>query len=313
MNAAPVAPARDASPSGAAGTIVFAFPGNEVAMQRIAAYVGADTGALALRRFPDGEACVRLDAPVEGRNVAFVCSLDRPDAKLLPLLFAVDAARDLGATRVGIVAPYLGYMRQDARFQPGEAITSVTVGKLVSGIADWLVTVDPHLHRHASLDEVYSIPSAVVQAAPAISAWVAANVAKPLLVGPDRESEQWVAHVAAAASAPYVVLEKRRHGDRDVEVSVPQVDRHRDRTPVVVDDIVSTAHTMIAAVGRLREAGLAGATCIGVHALFAANAYEALKAAGAARIVTCDTVAHASNGIDVNPAIAEAVARLIGA
>jgi ribose-phosphate pyrophosphokinase len=282
-------------------------------MQRIAARIGANAGALVLHRFPDGEAYVRLATPVEGREAVFVCSLDHPDTKLLPLLFAVDAAKDLGATRAGIVAPYLAYMRQDARFEPGEAITSATVGKLVSGVADWLVTVDPHLHRHASLDAVYAIPSAVVQAAPAISAWVAANVAKPLLVGPDGESEQWVAQVAAAANAPYVVLEKRRRGDRDVEVSVPQVDRHRDRTPVVVDDIVSTAHTMIAAVGRLRGAGLAAATCIGVHALFAANAYEELKAAGAARIVTCDTVCHASNGIDVAPAIAEAVAGLIRA
>ena len=298
------------APASSAAPVVFAFPGHATVMRRIAARIGGNAGTLVLHRFPDGEAYVRLDTPVAGREVAFVCSLDHPDAKLLELLFAVDAAKDLGATRVGIVAPYLAYMRQDARFKPGEAITSATVGKLVSGVADWLVTVDPHLHRHASLDAVYSIPSVVVQAAPAISAWVAANVAKPLLVGPDGESAQWVAQVAAAANAPYIVLEKSRHGDRDVEVSVPQVDRHRDRNPVLVDDIVSTAHTMIAAVTRLREAGLATATCIGVHALFAANAYEELKAAGAARIVTCDTVAHASNGIDVSAAIAEAVAGL---
>ncbi len=312
MSGAATGRERERPPPGARRAVVFAFPGHEMAMQRIAVRIGADAGALVLHRFPDGEAYVRLDTPVEGCEAVFVCTLDHPDVKILPLLFAVDAAKGLGAIRVGIVAPYLAYMRQDTRFRPGEAITSATVGKLVSGVADWLVTVDPHLHRHASLDAVYSIPSAVVPAAPAISAWVAANVAKPLLVGPDGESAQWVAQVAAAANAPWIVLEKSRRGDRDVEVSVPQIEDYRDRTPVVVDDIVSTAHTMIAAVGRLREAGLAAAICIGVHALFAANAYEELKAAGAARIVTCDTVSHASNGIDVNAAIAEAVARLIG-
>jgi len=293
--------------------VIFAFPAHAGLPQSIVARVGGTAGTLFLHRFPDGESYVRLDTPVEGREAVFVCSLDNPDAKLLQLLFAAAAAKDLGATRVGIVVPYLAYMRQDVRFKPGEAITSVSVGKLVSGVADWLVTVDPHLHRHATLDAVYSIPSTVVPAAPAISAWIAASVARPLLVGPDGESAQWVARVAAAANAPWIVLDKSRHGDRDVEVSAPQVDRYRDRTPVLVDDIVSTAHTMIAAVGRLREAGLAAPICIGVHALFAANAYDELKAAGAARIVTCNTVPHASNGIDVNAAVAEAVAGMIRA
>ncbi|HSQ82449.1 MAG TPA: ribose-phosphate diphosphokinase [Casimicrobiaceae bacterium] len=293
--------------------VIFAFPAHAGLPQSIVARIGGTAGTLYLHRFPDGESYVRLDTPVQGREAVFVCSLDNPDAKLLQLLFAAAAAKDLGATRVGIVVPYLAYMRQDVRFKPGEAITSMTVGTLVSGVADWLVTVDPHLHRHATLDAVYSIPSTVVPAAPAISAWIAANVARPLLVGPDGESAQWVARVAAAANAPWIVLDKSRHGDRDVEVSAPQVDRYRDRTPVLVDDIVSTAHTMIAAVGRLREAGLPAPICIGVHALFAANAYDQLKAAGAARIVTCNTVPHASNGIDVNAAVAEAVAGMIRA
>ncbi|MGA8032942.1 MAG: ribose-phosphate pyrophosphokinase [Casimicrobiaceae bacterium] len=293
--------------------VIFAFPSHTGLPQSIVECVGGTAGTLFLHRFPDGESYVRLDTPVAGREAVFVCSLDNPDAKLLQLLFAVAAAKDLGATRVGIVSPYLAYMRQDVRFKPGEAITSVTVGKLVSGVADWLVTVDPHLHRHASLDAVYSIPSTVVQAAPVISAWVAANVAKPLLVGPDGESAQWVAQVAAAANAPWIVLEKSRHGDRDVEVSVPQIEDYRDRTPVVIDDIVSTAHTMIAAVGRLRDAGLAAPICVGVHALFAGGAYGELEAAGAARIVTCNTVPHSSNGIDVNAAIAGAVAGMVRA
>ncbi|HMA31612.1 MAG TPA: ribose-phosphate pyrophosphokinase [Casimicrobiaceae bacterium] len=293
--------------------VIFAFPSHTGLPQSIVACTGGTAGTLFLHRFPDGESYVRLDTPVAGREVAFVCSLDNPDAKLLQLLFAVAAAKDLGAKRVGIVAPYLAYMRQDTRFKPGEAVTSATVGRLISGVADWLVTVDPHLHRHASLDAVYSIPSAVVRSAPAISAWVAANVARPLLVGPDGESAQWVGHVAAAANAPWIVLEKSRHGDRDVEVSAPRIEDYRDRTPVVIDDIVSTAHTMIAAVGRLREAGLAGPICVAVHALFATGAYGELEAAGAARIVTCNTIPHASNGIDVNAAIAGAVAGMVGA
>lgn len=291
--------------------IIFPFPGQEELARRIIAHAGGTPGTLILHRFPDREMYVRLDTPVTGREAVFICTLDHPDAKLLSLLFAVAAAKDLGATRVGIIAPYLAYLRQDTRFIAGEAVTSATVGRLISGLADWITTVDPHLHRYHSLNAVYSIPSVVVHAAPLISKWIVEHTAKPLLIGPDSESEQWVAEVATGASAPYVVLEKTRRGDRDVELSIPHVQRHRDRTPILVDDIVATARTMVAAVAHLRDAGLCAPVCIAVHALFAEGAYEELVSAGAGRVVTCNTVRHPSNGIDVDQAIADQVRALL--
>jgi ribose-phosphate pyrophosphokinase len=291
--------------------IVFAFPGHDRLAAMIAAHIGGTTGSLFLHRFPDGEMYVRLDTPASGRQAVFVCTLNRPDAKVLPLLFAVAAAKSQGAVRAGMVAPYLAYLRQDTQFQTGEAVTSATFAALVSAAADWILTVDPHLHRYRSLDAVYSIPSRVVHAAPAISAWIARSVSKPLLIGPDRESEQWVQDVATGAHAPHVLLDKTRRGERDVEVTVPQLERYREHTPVLVDDIVATAQTMIAAVKHLVQAGLQAPVCVGVHAIFAGDAYEALQKAGAGRIVTCNTIAHASNGIDLDDAIAAEVAGLL--
>jgi ribose-phosphate pyrophosphokinase len=290
--------------------VVFAFPGHEALARLLAARPGAVAGALVLRRFPDGETYVRLDAPVAGRDAVFVCGLHRPDEKLLPLAFSAGAARDLGAASVGIVAPYLGYLRQDKRFQAGEAISSVTFAKLLSGCADWLVTVDPHLHRYRSLEEIYSLRTAVAHAAPEISAWIRGHVEAALLVGPDAESEQWVAEVARRAGCPHIVLDKIRHGDREVEVSVPAIEHHRGRTPVLLDDIISTGGTMAEAVARLGRAGMRPPVCIGVHAVFADEVSAALLAAGASRIVSCNTIAHATNAIDVNVAIVEAVVRL---
>lgn len=291
--------------------VIFAFPGNDALARRIAMQADGTVGELFLHRFPDGESYVRLDSPVSGRDVVVVCTLNEPDAKALPLMFALAAAKAQGATRAGVVAPYLGYLRQDAQFKPGEAVTSATFARLLSQAADWIATVDPHLHRYRSLDAVYSIRSAVVHAARRIGDWVQANVVDPLLIGPDEESEQWVAQVAARAGAPHVVLDKRRRGDRDVEVSVPHVDRYRQRTPVLVDDIVSTARTMIAAVTHLRDARLPPAFCVAVHALFGQDAYAALQAAGPARIVTCNTVAHETNAIDVHDALGRAVRDLL--
>ena len=124
--------------------ILLALPESESIASRIADVVHADIGAVTFHRFPDGESYVRVDSDVTSRDVVIVASMHDPDAKLLPLLILADGLRDLGATHVGLVAPYLAYLRQDTRFRPGEAISSRTVASLHSSRVDWLVTVDPH-------------------------------------------------------------------------------------------------------------------------------------------------------------------------
>lgn len=133
------------------------------------------------------------------------------------------------------------------------------------------------------------------------------HVSAPLVVGPDSESEQWVAAVAAQAQAPYLVLAKTRIGDRDVRVSMPNADRWQGRTPVLVDDIVSTARTMIETVARFRATGFAEPVAVGIHALFVGSAFDDLVNAGVSRVVTCNTVPHPSNAIDVTAALVAAV------
>ncbi|TFW05393.1 ribose-phosphate pyrophosphokinase [Oxalobacteraceae bacterium OM1] len=291
--------------------LLFALPGSGPLGAQLARTFDCDIGDLEVHRFPDGESYVRLHAGAAGRDVVFAAQLDRPDDKLLGLYFAAATAQELGARRVGLVLPYLPYMRQDARFKPGEAITSVHFARLLSGCCDWMVTVDPHLHRHHSLSEIYAIRTSVIHAAPDMARWIGANVAAPFIVGPDAESEQWVRHVAALAGCPYTVFEKVRRGDRDVEVSLRESSDWQDRTPVLVDDIVSTARTMVEAAKRVIELGLPPPVCVGVHALFAGDAYDALRAAGVERIVTCNTVPHDSNAIDVMPALGKAIADML--
>jgi ribose-phosphate pyrophosphokinase len=291
--------------------VIFALPGNERLADVLANQLAVDPGRLTVRRFPDGETYVRIETPVAGREAILVCTLDRPDDKVLPLLFLAATARELSARRVGLVAPYLAYMRQDRRFVEGEGVTSAYFAELISRAVSWLVTVDPHLHRRGALGDIYPIPHTVISAAPRISAWIRENVTRPLLVGPDSESVQWVRAVAEDAGAPFVVLEKIRRGDRDVQVSVPNVDEWRDRTPVLVDDIISTARTMIETVGHLRRAGLAPPVCVGVHGVFAEDAFDQLLAAGAARVVTSNSIPHPSNAIDLTPLLADAIGGLL--
>jgi ribose-phosphate pyrophosphokinase len=231
----------------------------------------------------------------------------------LPLIFGARTAREFGARSVGLIAPYLAYMRQDARFQPGEAISSIHFGAFLSAAVDWVVTVDPHLHRLADLSALFSIPAVHVSAMPLVADWIRAEIRAPALIGPDSESAQWVRPLADRIGAPIVVLEKQRHGDRDVDVSMPDRGILEGRTPVLVDDIVSSGRTFIETLGRLRALGLPPAVCIAVHGIFADGADETLKRAGAARVVTCNTIAHPTNAIDVAPVLEPAIRALLDA
>jgi ribose-phosphate pyrophosphokinase len=291
--------------------LLMAMPGNERMAGALAAKRGFELGAVEVRQFPDGESYVRLPASPEGRAVAIVCTLDRPNDKLLPLLFAAATARDLKASKVGLVSPYLAYMRQDRRFKPGEAVTSRQVARLLSGAFDWLVTVDPHLHRYSSLADIYSIPTRVVHAAPLISRWIATNVADPFVIGPDSESEQWVAAVAKDAGAPHAVLEKTRLGDRTVEIRLGDLEHWKGRTPVLVDDIISSGRTMLEAIRLLTAQGWTAPVCIAVHGLFADRSDVQLVQAGA-RVVTANSVPHSTNAINLTGSLAADIAALAG-
>jgi ribose-phosphate pyrophosphokinase len=289
--------------------VVIAIPGSEELAMRLAGKLGVDAMAPELRAFPDGELYVRIDRSLAGEDAVVVGSLyPDPAHKFLEIAFVAATARDAGARAVGLVAPYLAFMRQDAQFKPGEGVTSTYFARLVSSTVDWLVTVDPHLHRRPSLDGLYTIPTTVARAAPAIARWVLREIASPVLIGPDAESAQWVSAVAADCGAPFAILEKTRRGDRDVSIAASDdaLALCGGRTPVVIDDIVSTGKTMVEATRRLRAAGAEPPLCVAIHAVFADDVHAELLDAGATGIVTCNTIAHASNQICVADSIADA-------
>jgi len=293
------------------GPVFVPLPANEAMASKLAPLLDGELFVPEMRAFPDGETYFRLDRDLHGRQVALVCTMDRPDTKFLSLLFAARTVSDLGAASVGLVAPYLAYMRQDRRFLPGEAITSKLFASFLSPHFDWLVTVDPHLHRIHRLGDVYDVPTRVLHAAPVIAQWIAREVSKPLLIGPDSESVQWVDEVARTTGAAVIVLKKKRQGDQVVEIAPFDMTQWRGFTPVLVDDIISTGHTMIETLAHLRRAELAPAVCVGVHGIFAPGAYEALVVSGAARVVTTDTVRHPSNSIEIAALLAGGIREIM--
>jgi ribose-phosphate pyrophosphokinase len=287
-------------------SIIFALPGNEKLAKSLTEKCSAETGVVVIRQFPDGETFIKIESDVKDKQVIFVCTLNHPDDKLLPLYFLSQTAKELGAQSIYLVAPYMAYLRQDKRFHPGEGITSTYFAKLISTFIDALITIDPHLHRIYAMSDIYSIPATVVHTAPLISAWIKDHIKQPVLIGPDIESKQWVSAVAKDAGAPFIILQKIRKGDKDVKVSVPHIEKYINHTPVLVDDIISTARTMISTVGHLKNAGMQKPLCIGVHGIFAGNAFSDLLNAGA-EIITCNTIVHSSNRIMVDELLAKEI------
>lgn len=286
---------------------LLGFADYEPQLQALATALGVPHALVEVHQFPDGESRLRLPEQLMPRVV--ICrSLDRPNEKLVELLLAAEGARTLGASHLTLVSPYLCYMRQDTAFAPGDVVSQRVIGRLLADHFDTVITVDPHLHRVSTLAEAVPAARAVaLSAAPAMGAFLAARGERPLLVGPDQESEQWVRTVADTAGLDFVIATKTRRGDRSVEVALPAQD-YAGRQVVLVDDLASTGHTLAEAALALSRAGAVRVDVLVTHALFVGDALDTLKRAGISEIWSSDSVAHATNAFP----LAETLARALG-
>lgn len=286
--------------------MLLAFDDEWDIARRLAGACGRGCAAIERHRFPDGELRLRLPATLPARVVLYR-SLAEPNEKLVELLLAADTARQLGARHLTLVAPYLGYMRQDIAFQAGEAVSQRIVGRFLASMFDAVVTVDPHLHRISTLREAVPIDGALaLSAAPLIGRFLREHCPGALLVGPDEESAQWVASAAKAGGLTWAVAHKTRHGDREVAIDLPGQDV-TGRAVVLMDDVASTGTTLLRAAQGLRAAGAAAVDIVVTHGLFVGDALAQLRAAGVGRIWSADTVPHQTNAISVLGLIAEAL------
>jgi ribose-phosphate pyrophosphokinase len=204
-------------------------------------------------------------------------------------------------------------MRQDMAFTPGEVVSQRHLGRLLATVFDDVLTVDPHLHRIHTLDEVLPGRRGVVlSAAPLLGAHVAQAVPGALLLAPDEEAAQWVRAAAQAQGLDHAVCRKCRHGDHAVDVALPDVDV-RGRAVVVLDDVASTGRTLaVAARGALAQ-GAASVDVAVTHALFIGDALAQVRAAGVRHVWSSDCVPHASNAVSVVPVLAQALQALAAA
>ncbi len=292
-------------------SLLIAFDDERELAARLADALGWPLRLVERHGFPDGETRLRLPAALPPR-VTVLRGLQQPNARLTELMLAACGARELGATHLTLVAPYLAYMRQDMAFAPGEVVSQRHIGRALASWFDAVITVDPHLHRVATLDEVVPGRRGVaLGAAPLLGDWIARRVPGALLLGPDEDAAQWVRAAAAGPHLDHAVCRKQRRGDRDVEVALPMVEV-RGRAVVLLDDVASTGRTLVAAAQGALEQGAASVDVAVTHALFVGDALAQLRAAGVREVWSTDCVPHETNAVSVVPLLADAVRSLGG-
>ena len=292
--------------------VLLAFDDEAALAQRLAQALGWACCFIEQHRFPDGETRLRLP-PVLPPHTVLLRGLQQPNDKLATLLLAAAGARELGAARLTLISPYLAYMRQDMAFTPGEVVSQRHLGGLLAGAFDAVVTVDPHLHRVATMDEV--VPGRrglALTAAPLLGAFVARQVPRALLLAPDEEALQWVAQAGRQHGLAFAVCHKQRLGDRDVRVALPGAAQLpggtlAGRAVVLMDDVASTGRTLAEAAKAALAAGAASVDVAVTHALFVGDALAQLRAAGVRHVWSSDAVPHATAVVPVAGLLAAAV------
>lgn len=290
--------------------LIIGFPEYDTQARSMAEAAGLPYAQVDIHPFPDGESKITLPSELPD-HVVFCRSLDHPNAKLVELILAAAGARDLGVKTVSLVAPYLSYMRQDISFQPGEVVSQRVIGSCLAGYFDNVLTVDAHLHRVHRLVDAVPVKHAInLNATHPMARFIAQHVERAYLVGPDAESEQWVAEIARQTGMDYGVALKERLGDRDVRVSMPDGD-YKGRNIVLVDDVASTGRTLLEAARALAPYQPASISVLVTHALFVGDAVEQLNAAGITNIWSCDSIPHPTNVVPLADILASNISAFL--
>ncbi len=274
--------------------------------KKVAKALKAKYSPLKISCFPDGDMYIKYGTKIKDKKVIIVHSF-QPDSdkSLLRIVFAAETAKQLGAKKVILVAPYLAYMRQDKMFNYGECISSRVMAKLLNNSIDKIITIDPHLHRYKSMKEVFTISAKKLTANSVIGSYVKRKIKNPVIIGPDGESYQWAEVVAKQVGCDVTVFIKTRFSSRHVKVKMIKEVPIKGKNVVIVDDIISTGHTIIEAAKKAKKLGAKTVTAIGVHGLFVENAISKLKKGGVDKVVSTNCIEHKTNGIDVSTVIIE--------
>ena len=195
---------------------------------------------------------------------------------------------------------------KDKTFNPGEAISSKIIGKLLE-IFDEVITIDPHLHRFKSLREVFHTKTKKLTANELITKYISKNFKNPVIIGPDEESYQWAKEIAIRIKANAAILKKRRLSPKKVKISIKSPIKIKGKDVIIIDDIISTGKTILETIKCIKTQKPKRIFVIGIHGIFSdLTTYNKIKK-NVKAIITTNTISNKHSKIDVSKLIAEAL------
>jgi ribose-phosphate pyrophosphokinase len=275
--------------------------------EKIAVELQARSVTVESKIFPDGESYLRFDGDLSNQDLIIVKScFPQQDKRLIELLFALDAAKELGARRTIAVVPYLAYARQDRRFRPGEVVSNSSVGRLLEAVnTDLLVTVD--VHQRESLKN-YKIGTVNVSAMPLLAEYLnSMGLNRPYVLAPDKGASAHAQCVASILRTDYTHFEKVRNRITG-QIVMREIDADIEgRDAVILDDIISTGATIAEAARIAKKLGAQKIIAACTHALLVGDAMESMVKGGVTEVISTDTVAGLTSKVSVAPAISDSL------
>ena len=283
--------------------IVLAGPASEDLGKSLSAKMGLALLKAEFKVFPDGESKFTLNEGVAGRTVFVVQSAYPPvDGHIFQLMLASHKLSQEGA-RVTAVVPYLAYARQDKEFLPGEGVSLGFVAHLMrsAGIRR-LATVDIHSAEGLSF---FSFPAYSVSAIPLLVEKVRAlGLSSPAVISPDFGGSKRTEAFAQLYGAPFLRLSKTRDRTNGlVKIKDEEIDV-KGKDVVIVDDVVSTGSTIVAAAEAVMKHGARAVAVACSHGLFVGDAAEKLDRVGVKTIICTNTVPGKYNKADITDTLA---------
>lgn len=281
--------------------LIAAFPEVSDIGKRIAMALKIEFTEIETRDFPDGEYKIKFKKSPNNKIVVIINSITKdPDERIVETILAEGIARDYKAKKVILVATYLPYMRQDTHFVHYDSFSAKHILEVFAGF-DRIIVIDPHLHRIKSMHSL-SPKAESITVDGVIANYIKKNFRGNFeIIGPDSESEQWSAKIAQMLHKKVHILNKTRFGDNKIKQK--NVSLNKSKNYIVIDDIISTGHTLIGALKMAKEQGAKKLVCIGIHGLLIGNANKMIKEY--ASLLTTNTIPGKYAKIDVSPAIVE--------
>jgi ribose-phosphate pyrophosphokinase len=268
---------------------VFTGRANPQLAQKVCEYLDIPLGRGRTELFPDGELIVRVEEDVRGRDCFVMQPTSHPvNAHLMELMIWIDTLKRASASRVTAVIPYFGYARQDRKDEGRTPITAKLVANLLERAgADRIVSVDLHA---AQVQGFFDIPVDHLNAGPVIVKWFKSlKLPNRVFVSPDVGNVKRAQAYANMLGGEICIIDKRRRSGSQAD-AVHIIGDVNDKNVVMVDDMITTAGTVVSAVKILRDHGAKEIYMSATHAVFAPPAMERLAACEFTKLAVTDTI-----------------------